>query len=91
MTWMPDPNEHKATENSKLQRELSAILNRASREGLSNTPDFILAEYLLNCLEAFELATLGLRTRARRVEWHNGETHPQGNEPATTGGPPDLV
>lgn len=78
--------QDKATENSKLQRELSAVLNRASRENLSNTPDFILAEYLLNCLEAFELAT-----RAR-VRWHGEDSMmttggPSVDAPSTTGGP----
>lgn len=40
-----------------LRNELRALLNRASRENESNTPDFILAGYLMNCLEAFEDAT----------------------------------
>lgn len=39
---------------SELARELGAVLNRASRENESNTPDFLLAEYLLGCLEAGE-------------------------------------
>lgn len=40
-----------------LKREIEAAINRASRENASNTPDFILAEYLMVCLEAFERAT----------------------------------
>lgn len=43
--------------------ELSNIINRYSRENGSNTPDFILAAYLDNCLAAFDLA---VRTRE---EW----------------------
>lgn len=41
----------------KLKDELSCLLNRANRENESNTPDFILAEYMLDCLEAFEKAS----------------------------------
>lgn len=42
---------------SDLKREIEEAINRASRENASNTPDFILAEYLMGCLEAFERAT----------------------------------
>ena len=41
-----------------LQQEITSALNRASRENASNTPDFILAQYLLRCLNAFEMATI---------------------------------
>jgi hypothetical protein len=37
--------------------ELKDLLNRCSMENESNTPDFILAEYLLDCLRAFEKAS----------------------------------
>lgn len=40
-----------------LEEELRQVINRRSRENLSNTPDFILAEYLIDCLMAFESAT----------------------------------
>jgi len=33
-----------------LRDDLAALLNRYSQENGSNTPDFILAEYLLACL-----------------------------------------
>ena len=48
---------------NKIDKEISFIdaiedlINRQSRENESNTPDFILAKYLLTCLEAFEEAT----------------------------------
>lgn len=35
-------------------RELEHLINRHSRENISNTPDFILAEYMLECLKLFE-------------------------------------
>lgn len=39
-----------------FQEELRALLNRHSRENESNTPDFILAQYLARCLNAFDNA-----------------------------------
>ena len=41
----------------ELKREIEHLINRYSRENNSNTPDFILAEYLMTCLEAFEKAS----------------------------------
>lgn len=40
--------------------ELRALLNRYSKENASNTPDWILVEYLLGCLAVFA-ATVGKR------------------------------
>lgn len=48
----------------KLSVELQHLLNRHSRENDSNTPDFILAEYMMKCLIAFEEAS------NRREEWY---------------------
>jgi len=36
-------------------KELEELINRHSMENGSNTPDFILASYLRNCLENFNL------------------------------------
>lgn len=41
---------------SNLAEEIRAALNRYSAENGSNTPDFILAQYLLACLAAFDAA-----------------------------------
>lgn len=41
---------------SEFKRELEALINRHSMENGSNTPDFILAQYLLGCLEGFNAA-----------------------------------
>lgn len=38
-------------------RQLTALLNSASKENKSGTPDYILAEYLTNCLGNFEATT----------------------------------
>lgn len=49
----PDPTA-KPAERKSLARELANLLNRHSRENASNTPDWVLAEYLVGCLENFE-------------------------------------
>jgi len=40
----------------KFQKELTDLINRHSKENDSNTPDYILAEYINNCLLAFTRA-----------------------------------
>lgn len=37
--------------------ELKHLLNKYSRENASDSPDFILASYLCQCLDAFNLAS----------------------------------
>lgn len=39
-----------------LRKEIETALNRHSAENGSDTPDFILAEYLVGCLRAFDAA-----------------------------------
>ena len=46
-----------------FEEELSGLINKYSLESLSNTPDFILAYYLKDCLLAFNNAS------QRRAEW----------------------
>jgi hypothetical protein len=43
--------------------DLAAILNRMSRENASNTPDFLLADFMLGCLDVYE------RTLQQRERW----------------------
>ncbi len=64
---------------SELSEEIGIVLNKHSREEDSNTPDFILAEYLVKCLEAFELAS------NRREVWY-GVEHKPGEELSTVRG-----
>jgi hypothetical protein len=52
-------------EPSTFRRDLETLINKHSIENGSNTPDFILANYLVNCLDAFEIAV------NRRTEWYN--------------------
>ena len=55
--------------------ELEQLLNRHSMEQRSNTPDFILAEYLIACLRAYEGAV------ERRAQWYGHMDTPTGEEP----------
>ncbi len=47
-----------------LKGDLTALLNGFSLENSSNTPDFILAQYLLSCLEAYNVAV------TNRANWY---------------------
>lgn len=59
-------------EPTTFAERLSALLNSYSMENRSNTPDFILAEYMLNCLRAFETASLS------REDWYGESFSPGG-------------
>ena len=52
-----------------LALELASVLNRYSQENASDTPDYILAAYLLDCLEAYNRAV-------NRVKDRNSEPKP---------------
>ena len=57
-----------APEDSKdFRKSLEEVINQYSKENGSDTPDFILAEYLDKCIEAFDAATKS------RSEWHGGK------------------
>jgi len=45
------------TDRASLREEIQIALNRHSAENGSNTPDFVLAEYLTDCLAAYDKAT----------------------------------
>lgn len=50
-----------------LAEDIRGAINRHSRENVSNTPDFILAAFLLECLEAYEKA-IG-KKRPQKPRW----------------------
>ena len=50
-----------------FRQELAALINKYSLENLSDTPDFILGEYLQGCLAAFNVAT------RKREKWYGRE------------------
>jgi hypothetical protein len=61
---------------NNFENELATLINRYSKENESNTPDFILARYMSDCLEAFTKAS------RNRESWYgkslsigSGETH----------------
>lgn len=41
---------------ASLEKELRDLLNRHSVENESDTPDFVLSQYLLDCLAAYNCA-----------------------------------
>mgnify|MGYP001212064618 CR=1 FL=1 len=53
------------------EREIAEILNKHSMEIGSDTPDFIIAAFLLKCLEAVELFS------KEREEWKRRDTAPK--------------
>lgn len=53
-----------------FEKELAALINRYSRENGSNTPDFILASFLADALEAYDVAV------RQRGEWYGRHDEP---------------
>ena len=51
-----------------LREEIQCAINRHSAENTSNTPDFILANYLIDCLTAFDAAV------SHREAWYGKQT-----------------
>jgi len=49
---------------TQFEVELRELINRNSMENGSDTPDFILAEYLSRCLETFDAIVV------KRAEWY---------------------
>jgi len=54
----------------EFQRELSALINKHNIESISNTPDYILAMYLRNCLDAWNVAV------QQRETWYGRDARP---------------
>jgi hypothetical protein len=52
---------------SEFEQDLTAVLNRYSQENASDTPDFILASFLIGCLEQWN------RCVGRRERWYGRE------------------
>lgn len=66
------------TNLTPVEEEIRQVLNRYSAEAPSNTPDYILAKYLIDCLKAFNEAVsvrnqwYGINELARAIEVDNG-------------------
>ena len=52
------------TKMEEFAKELEELINKHSIENFSNTPDFILADYLMNCLEAYH------SIKIKNDNWH---------------------
>lgn len=50
-----------------FETELKDLLNRYSMESQSDTPDFLLAEYMIKCLDAFN------ELMKKRKKWYGKE------------------
>lgn len=57
-------------EEKNFEKELEYLINRYSLENESNTPDFILAEFVKNCLKAWNKAT------KERDNWYSVNLEP---------------
>jgi hypothetical protein len=67
----------------ELRKKLEEAINMVSAENGSNTPDFVLAEYLTDCLAAFDKAV------KRRESWYGVNMYPGWNsdKPETLSAP----
>ena len=54
--------------SDSLLNDVALVLNRYSAENASNTPDFILAEYLRACLMAYDAAVQSRATWYGRMD-----------------------
>lgn len=63
---------------SKFKDDLRSLINAHSKESGSNTPDFILAKFLEDCLDAFDFAV------TKRAAWTQTEKYPYGENPDMT-------
>ena len=64
-------NQEFEMKKETIIKGFAEIINKNSFENHSNTPDFILAEYLTRCLEAFDIAV------RRRDNWYTPPDAPR--------------
>jgi hypothetical protein len=57
-------------DDNSLREDLAMMLNKHSAENGSNTPDFVLAKYLADCLKAYDEAV------RMRDSWYGHEHRP---------------
>lgn len=67
-----------SADSPDFRSELCALLNKHSMENGSNTPDFILNQFLADVLMCFNKAV------RRRAQWYGHETAPCDNPPNNT-------
>lgn len=54
----------------EFRKSLETIINQHSIENKANVPDFIIADYLINCLKAFNIST------QERDKWYGVHLEP---------------
>lgn len=69
--------------DEQFSQRLVHLLNGHSRENASNTPDFILAQYLLACLAAWNTGV------QQRETWYGRDARPTGGSGPTPTDPAD--
>lgn len=67
-----------------FRKELQKLINCHSMENGCNTPDFLLAEYLSDCLDSFD------RVVKAREKWYGREAEPVCPQPPIPMSPPSL-
>jgi hypothetical protein len=67
--WGNQPMLNKKGDNEmeEFEKDLAILINKHSIENKSDTPDFVLARYLVKCLQSYESAIL------KRDEWYYDE------------------
>jgi hypothetical protein len=74
----PTVAEDHQTKRSNFRQELESLINGHSMENGSDTPDFLLAEYLSRSLELFDVIV------ERREQWYGRSTCPAGDNKILT-------
>lgn len=75
---------------TEFHNELRSLLNRHSKENGSDTPDFILARYLSDCLAAWDAAVSSREKWYGRGPWIVGQPQPR-NWPDRAESPADAI
>jgi hypothetical protein len=65
----PEPSTITNEAHESFKTQLARLINRHSLEGGSDTPDFLLADYLVQCLAVFDA------TFAMREAWYGRPLH----------------
>ena len=74
---------------TSFRHELTSLLNRFSRENVSDTPDYLLADYMIRCLDAYEHITQARDAWHGFMPWgHDPRCSPAGTEFPEPDGPP---
>jgi len=68
-----------------FQKELTELINKHSIENGSNTPDFILGQFLMDCLLSFN------KSNQQREKWYGREISDTANQPTGSIETPKIV